>query len=606
VPEPLPVLIVGGGITGLSAALFLAAQDVPCLLVERHQNVARFPRFRSVNTRTMELYRTVDRALERELLAAGDPEGEAGEIGKGPSLASPDTVWNDAIGESMPRELSPARNCVCDQDRVEPIVRRHAQRLGAEIRFGAELVRMEQDADGVTAVILDRASGDEATVRARYLIAADGASSPLREQLGIASHGPGHFAHRMAISFHADLSAATKDRKVFACWVVSLGGYLVRRDADKGLWQLSAPYAPENGERAEDFTTERCLDLIREAAGLPDVDATIAGVLPWEVAARVADRYREGRVFLVGDAAHVNGPWGGFGANTGIQDAHNLAWKLAAVTKGTAGEALLDTYDTERRAVGDLTVGHAVKLMKVDLDPAAAQHLSRGWAEVAVGYSYLPGTPTENPLAPSGRPGFRAPHVTLADDVSTIDLVGRGWVLLAGHESGGAEEAERAAASLGIKLTTHRIDSRAWERAYGVSSSGASLIRPDGFVAWRAETEPDWKAFRRALTQTCARERPYVAINVLTAKPERQQDLLREMAETITADVTAEDHPGVLSSRLYRDVDGQRVVNVTEWPSEEAFRAAHARLEFPAALARIAGLVDAGDHGNYELAWELP
>ena len=422
-PEPLPVLIVGGGITGLSAALFLAAQDVPCLLVERHENFARYPRFRSLNVRTMELYRTVGRALEQELLAAGDAEDEAGEIGKGPSLASPDTVWADVIREAMPRELSPARSCICDQDRVQPIVRRHAQRLGAQIRFGTELVRMDSDADGVTAVLLDRASGDEITVRARYLIAADGASSPLREHLGIGSHGPGHFAHRMAISFHADLSAATKDRKVFACWVVSLGGYLVRRDADKGLWQLSAPYAPENGERVEDFTDARCLDLIREAAGLPDVDATIAGVLPWEVAARVADRYRGGRVFLVGDAAHVNGPWGGLGANTGIQDAHNLAWKLAAVTKGTAGEALLDTYDTERRAVGDLTVGHAVKLMLLDVDPAAAPDDGGGRADVAVGYSYLPATPTENPLARSGKPGFRAPHVVLADGVSTIDLV---------------------------------------------------------------------------------------------------------------------------------------------------------------------------------------
>lgn len=467
-------------------------------------------------------------------MAVAETGDQAGRIGKGRSLVAPDTKWRSELSDDAVSALSPASMCVCDQDRVEPIVLSHAQLLGAQVRYGTELVRVDESDAAVTALLRDRATGVESIIDVAYVIAADGAGSSLRSQLRIASHGPGHIQHRMAIYFYADLSVATRGRDVFACFIDTLGGHLTRRDRNKRrdgnkmLWQLSAPYNPAGGERIEDFTENRCLGLIRTATGLPDVHATIAAVLPWELTFRVADRYRAGRVFLAGDAAKVHGPWGGLGANTGIQDVNNLAWKLAMVHRGVAGDALLDTYDMERQPVADLVVSYAYYAMLCDigrdigpgdLEASVTSAARARWIDVVLGYRYpsetfagsndapeywFPTLPNpalvEDPEHPSGRPGTRAPHVVLDQEgtaISTIDLFGRDFVMLAGVAARWTETAIRIARERGVPVTQHRIGPGSdledrherWHHAYGLTETGAALMRPDGFIGWRNSSE---------------------------------------------------------------------------------------------------------------------
>jgi tetracenomycin A2 monooxygenase-dioxygenase len=275
---------------------------------------------------------------------------------------------------------------------------------------------------------------------------------------------------------------------------------------------MAVQYVPERGQRAEDFTPDVCGDLVRRGAGRGDLAVNVIDARPWEAAAAVADRFSEGRIFLVGDSAHVMPPTGGFGGNTGIQDAHNLAWKLDAVTRGAAGRGLLDSYDAERRPVADRTVAQALaRLQAWFKDPSRKLPPAEPIVDdsaVIFGYRYpagafvaeddqAPGDFFENPRAPSGRPGSRAPHVLVnreGEQASTVDLFAGQWVLCAGPEgrpwSRILQDNSSAAA---LRVVYHGVGpagnlqdvDHCWSAAYGVSADGAVLIRPDGFVAWR-------------------------------------------------------------------------------------------------------------------------
>ncbi|MFJ2768994.1 FAD-dependent monooxygenase [Streptomyces sp. NPDC087300] len=529
--DHVSVLVVGGALGGLSSALFLARAGVPVLLAERHTATSDQPRFRGPTIRSMEVLRGV--GLEDRVRAAGTSDREIGGIAwVGDSLADPVVRWNVEPWEEDLSGVSPTVACACDQDKFEPLLLDRARELGAGIRFGTELTAFEQDADGVTAVLLDRAAGTERAVRAAYLIAADGTHSSVRESLGIARQGPGLLGHRISIYFDADLRPELDGRAFSACFVEGMGASLLPRDS--GLWQLSVPYRPEQGERPADFTPERCRSLVRSALGRDDVHAELRSTSPWEIAMLVAERFQEGRVFLVGDSAHVMPPTGGFGGNSAIQDAHNLAWKLAAVLAGTAGPGLLDTYGPERRAVAELTVAATASRLPASWvgdsahgaahglpptggpTPAGGMPPAADHNTVSLGYRYRSaavlldeddGAPVEDPRAPTGRPGTRAAHVVLerpdATSVSTLDLWRDTCVLLAGER--GQEwltAAREAAGELGIALPAHRVGppggdadladpTGRWPTAYGVPGRGATLIRPDGFVAWRARALPD-------------------------------------------------------------------------------------------------------------------
>jgi hypothetical protein len=263
---------------------------------------------------------------------------------------------------------------------------------------------------------------------------------------------------------------------------------------------------------AADMNTERCIALVRSTIGVPDAPVEITQVIAWRCVADNADRYREGRVFLAGDAAHTMPPNGGFGGNTGVQDAHNLAWKLAMVLKGEAGPALLDTFNSERQPLGALTCEQAYSRYVrrsapyLGVDTVAA--LVDEW-RMEIGHKYHStaivsesdddGALHEDPFQSQGRPGTRAPHVPVeraGKPLSTLDLFGRNFALLAGADGGAWCEAARAAGSrCGVAVDAYRIGTGgdiadptgAFTEAYGITPSGAALVRPDGFVAWRAK-----------------------------------------------------------------------------------------------------------------------
>ena len=527
--DDIPVLVAGGSLVGLSAALFLSIQGVPCRVVERRATTGTHPRAKGFNPRTMELLRPagVEAAVRRAEAEVIPDFARFGGLFKAESLAGRELSWIQQ-GTDFDR-VNAAQWAVCGQHRMEPVLRERAEQLGADIRFGTELVALEQGSDAVTATVREVDTGRERRWRAGYVVAADGSRSPIREALGCRLVGPGLRSHNLVITFRADLERARRGRRFLICYVEQAGmrGVLMPHDRDGG-WQLDIRYDPDRGERLADFTDARCVELVRRAAGEPDLPVTIVSRLAWEADARVAERLRWGRVLLAGDAAHVMPPTGGLGANTGMQDAHNLAWKLAAVLGGAAGGELLDTYDAERRPVAAFTV-----------DQALARYVDRvGYLneEVApivedvtlwLGCRYAAGalvaedddpSPCEDPRTPSGRPGGRAPHVLLERDgalVSTHDLFGPSFALLTGPEDAGWERAAgRVGERLGLRLAVHGIDrdvrdlDRAWCAAYAVEPTGAVLVRPDGHIAWRSRTRverPDLalaSALSRVLSRT--------------------------------------------------------------------------------------------------------
>lgn len=357
----VPVLVVGGSLVGLSTSVFLGRLGVRHTLVERHAGTSIHPRGRGNNVRTMEIFRVAgtEPDIRRAAATLADNHG----ILQTPTLVGDTGEWlfkQIDPGNGLAR-FSPSSWCLCSQNDLEPELLTHAVNLGGDLRFGTELLSFEADTEGVTAIVKSRETGEHTTIRADYLVAADGPRSPVREQLGIGQSGPGDLFHNVSITFRSRrLADVVGDRRFIVC-------YLTEENADGALlpvdnrenWVFHAPWHPEQGETVEDFTDERCAAHIRRAIGDPDLDVEITGRAPWHAAQRVARSYRSGRVLLAGDSAHEMSPTGAFGSNTGIQDAHNLAWKLAAVLEGWAGEGLLDTYDMERRPVAEATSARA-------------------------------------------------------------------------------------------------------------------------------------------------------------------------------------------------------------------------------------------------------
>ncbi len=516
----VPVLIVGSGLAGLTAAVMLAWRGIPPLLVERHVGTSKNPRARGVNFRSMELLRVA--GLEPDLVAAG------GQSFEDFSITIAESVTGRQIHTILPRggggtsgafdtsALSPALPCAAGQERVEPILRRHAEALGAELRYATELVSFEQDAAGVSAVIRDRASGAQQIVRTDYLVAADGHRSPIRERLGIGVHGYGTLSHNVAVVFEGDIDSLIGQRH-FALYYLRnprFTGVFVNTD-DPNRAVAGIEYDPTL-QPPQDFDEQRCLALVRDVLGVPDFAARILEIQTFEFSARVANQLARDRVFLIGDAAHTMPPTGGLGGQAAIQDGYDIAWKLAMVLRGDAGPTLLDTYAAERQPVAEMTVARQLanftERMRPDLADAARHSMTLpgvtlpDYMGVALGYrcrspailTEVPddGELAENPFTPSGRPGTRAPHVLFTyrgRTVSSIDLIGQGLVLLCGREgSAWARAAAQLATASGIPLSVYRIGAELRDpegtsfSRFAVSPSGAVLLRPDGLIAWRA------------------------------------------------------------------------------------------------------------------------
>src|SRR6185436_11052480 len=421
------------------------------------------------------------------------------------------------------------------QDVLEPMLRRTAEQLGARLTYRAEMTSFEQDAERVRAVIRNLDSGDEREVVARYMVAADGNRSRVRKALGIEMQGYGLLSKSVTLYFEANCAPYLQGRNsgVFYVHNPTLRGFFrLNLAGQRGFLAINVVGADVTRDEAvnvsQGMSEERALELLRAAIGVPGLPMKVRQIVPWDAEANVAARFSEDRVFLAGDAAHVVPPNGGFGGNTGVQDAHNLAWKLAMVVNGQAGPELLETYDDERRPVGAFTVDQAYTRYATRVVPERGKENVKPLVDdllIEIGYRYrssaVIGGSAADPLVEhpdklKAAPGTRAPHVVLERDgksISTLDLFGKSFVVLTGL--GGAAwraAADEAARSLGVPLDVWQVggerglrdvDGR-FPEAYALEPGGAVLVRPDSFVAWRAASA-DGRALGRALASILSR-----------------------------------------------------------------------------------------------------
>jgi 2-polyprenyl-6-methoxyphenol hydroxylase-like FAD-dependent oxidoreductase len=512
----VPVLIVGGSLVGMSTALLLGYHGIRALAVEHHRGTAIHPRAAMINQRTMEIFRSVgvERIVHEK---SGRQFDQDGAIMAVETLAGKELAWYIANLNEHVRDVSPCSRVFITQSLLEPLLQQRAAELGAELRFGTEMTSFEQDAEGVTAVIRERDSGETRTVRARYMVAADGSRSGIRESLGIRMLGRGVFSNSITIYFRAvkphTFAPLIRGRNLSVIMVVNptlRGFFRIEKPYESGFLAVHTIGDPSHPETdvSSGLTEARCLEYVRAGLGTDDVPVTIENVMHWQSTADIAERFTVGRVFLAGDAAHVMPPYGGFGGNTGIHDAHNLAWKLALVLKAEASPDLLSTYEPERRPASALTVEQSYSRYVT----RAAAYLGTGGMQpleddlnIELGYCYNSSAIAaegdtapahENPRNSKGRPGTRAPHVWLERDgarISTLDLFGSGFALLAGP-AGAAWEGH-----VGPRAHYYRIEDPAFCEAYGIGPEGAVLVRPDGFVAWRAQHPHDFTFPREIL-----------------------------------------------------------------------------------------------------------
>jgi putative polyketide hydroxylase len=534
------VLVAGGGLSGLSAAVFLVWHGVPCVLVERHADVLSHPRARGINPRSMELFRTV--GLQDTIEAVNPHSGEISSWTSWLQLRAVTLAGEEieraeiTAGQRRDHLHSPVGWAPIDQDKLERVLRAHAVSTGADVRFGTELVSLEQDGSGVTATVRKRSDRVAEQIEAQYVIAADGYHGALREKLGIGVTGPGPLSSQASFMFDADLSPALRGRKVTLCYLDNPAKGTVLMPYD-GLsrWTLSVPYPAESRVPVSDLDSEWCLAATRSATGLPDLTIDVVPQLPgsdtkvlaFDLAGAVAERLRAARVFLVGDTAHAIPPMGAYGASTGIQDAHNLAWKLACVLSGRAGVGLLDTYETERLPVAKLTLEQAMGYMSHRTGRQVGGHDRRSGPsheDVIFGYRYPVAGALGEPgpaVLPVGelraQPGTRAPHLPIkgpAGESSTLDFFGRDFIVLTGPDGGGwAAAASDVSTRLGVPLPAYRFGfelvepENRWPAMYDLEPDGAVVVRPDGFVVWRSDsrTPHDADELEHALAGVLAR-----------------------------------------------------------------------------------------------------
>ena len=532
-------LIVGAGVGGLAASVLLAHHGVHTLLVEKRAEVFIYPKARNLTFRSLEILRGLGLGK-----AVGAVAEHMSNMVSKETLNSADeksAIDSDVFFPSAERFSPEPFGKYCPQSYLEPILLAEARRLGSEVRYGVELVSFSQDDCAVVATIRDRDSDGSTMVQADYLVAADGTHSPIRRKLGITTSGMGPLPMFIVFVYF---------RAPWRQFVPNLGngdavyvenpnvsGIFMVAEDDLGVFTTT--YFPSKGQTADQFTPQRCREMLLKAIGA-SIDIEIIDVAPWQPHEQVADQFQCGRVFLLGDAAHTMPGFKGGGANTAIHSAQNLAWKLAAVLNRTAGPQLLDTYQTERHPVGRFAArqsltGPATSFLRLDdkgpgLLPAEEE---RPIFYMVAGYKYRSpavvtnGPPPADPQAVQliegeelhGEAGTRVPHVWVQRDgerVSTLDLLGKGFTLFTGDAGDQwLAAAVSASASLGVSVDFQCIGPNGvvrdvdgeWARVTGLSDEGALLVRPDDFVGWRAEalpTDPD-QELCQALSQILAR-----------------------------------------------------------------------------------------------------
>lgn len=531
----VPVLIVGGGIAGLSSSLMLREAGVESLLVERHPGTSIVPKAHIIHSRTMEIF--AQYGLEEAVRTAGSPPETFSRTSWYTSLKG-DEVWDKQVLASLPSwsqgpladyyaSLTAHPMANLPQNLLEPIVRARAEELSGidRVRFNHELVHLSQDGDSVQAAIQDRASGETYSVSAKYLVAADGGKS-IGARLGIDMIGPEPFVDIVSMTFEADLSEyLQEDHSLIRLFLQPDPDGSVKRfsivangpdvwDRHCTHWR-SGVVLPVGSELSpDDYTVEDGTRDLLELFKTPELEIRNLQMNHWLIESVVAEKFSSGRVFLVGDAAHRHSPMGGLGLNTGVQDAHNLAWKLAAVLKNHAGEELLESYEGERRPVAVRRVDFATFAFFSHFAGAAGFGMLAGGSEeynrevlealfsdtitgrtrrshlneilyslrrefqhadIDLGYEYADSSAVtpDGTLAPPrdadgtvheqvARPGHRLPHAWLelgGQKVSTHDLLRiEGFVLLTDDQGDAWVEAAKALRmEIGVPLTVHPI-----------------------------------------------------------------------------------------------------------------------------------------------------
>ena len=490
-----PVLVVGAGPAGLATAIGLARQGVRSLLIERHPGTSIFPKASGISTRTMEIVRSwgLEEAM-REHSQDMQPFMSVRPTLTGPQLA---VLQLGFPSDEQALAVSPTRTALVPQDHLEPILLDHALELGVEVRFGTELVSLEQDSTGVTAVVCSVADGTCSTVRASYVVGADGTRSTVRDLLGIETHGPDDLGDYATVLFRADLWPLLGEER-FGLYQLNgpVPGVLVPTGRDD-RWVLGMQWDPRS-ESFADYTPERCIALIRAATGVPDLDVELIARMPIEFVAQAADRVRAGRTFLVGDAAHRMPPFGGRGLNTAVADAFGLSWKLAWVLRGWADPALLDTHVEEREPVGRHNLSLARERSEGGTPDGLTEDMGYVYRSAAIDAADAGTEPAPSHLFPTvATPGSRMPHAWLdgpGGRISTLDLVGPGLTLLTGPDGEAWLGAASVVASgVAYPLDAYSIggelDSRDGDFCdrFGLGADGVVLVRPDGHIAWRRE-----------------------------------------------------------------------------------------------------------------------
>lgn len=518
----IPVLIIGGGPVGLSLSLALSRQNISSVVIERHSDTTNHPRARGVNVRTMELFKQWGNATE--LLKYEQPK-EARRIIWAKSLQG-EEITRVTMDDSNASIYSPTHASLVSQDRVEEsLYHSLLSYKEAEVEFSKECVSFEEDDAGVTVRILDRTNNNEELIRAQYLIAADGAHSRIRNKLGIDMIGPDNMGQFCNVFCELDIRKWTKSRPFIGMFFVDPGltGRLIASvDGDK-RWIVGMRFFGDMTK--ENFTDDYCISEIRRVVGISDLPVKIINKNFWTMAAQIASQYRMGRIFLVGDAAHRLPPTGGFGMNTGIQDAHNLAWKLAYVINHHISDRLLDTYFEERARIAEQNIKWSTEnATRYDAINAAIrsgdmeklkeklheQSKNLNYLGLDLGFIYhsnainsesnqaLSITPSE--YVPTTLPGSRAPHVKLIKndkEISTLDLFERDFVLLVGSEGESwRKSATELIQKLSFQLKIYKVAANGdlfdpnniWHETYGITKNGAVLVRPDGHVGWRSKS----------------------------------------------------------------------------------------------------------------------
>jgi 2-polyprenyl-6-methoxyphenol hydroxylase-like FAD-dependent oxidoreductase len=523
--ERTPVLIVGAGPVGLALAGDLGWRGVPCTLVEKTAGVVEHPKMDLIGVRTMEFCRRWGIAdWVRDAPYPGDyPQDyiwltslNGFELGREP--------FPGRAFEACPPE-SPQKRERVPQDMFDPIIKRFATSFGhVNLQNNTELVSFEEESSLVRATVRDVTTGVTRTIEADYLVGTDGGASTVREQLGIGMSGTPALTYTTNVIFRCADFPSLHDKGL---------GYRFIFIGPEGTWltivainggdrfRMSIVGTPDKVTHSEDDIRA----ALHRAMG-KDFDYEILSVLRWVRRELVADRYGTDRVFLAGDSVHLTSPTGALGMNTGMQDSVDLGWKLDAVIRGWGGPNLLKTYEIERRPVAIRNVSASTENLKRMLEPrnrkpppeifepgpqadAARKAYGEWYTELMrhewfmngyhLGYRYdespivwpdgTPAPPLEGTTYTQiARPGARAPHVWLPDGRSTLDLYGRGFVLLRlGPNAPAGEGLQQAAAEAGVPLAVVALDMPEVLKAY---ERRLVLVRPDGHVAWRADTEP--------------------------------------------------------------------------------------------------------------------